>query len=115
MKKQRPGQLSGSTHKIKVGCGTMYVTVNDDDGQPFEVFATLGKGGGCAAAQNEAISRLASLALRSGASCEDVIRQLCGIACHSPVRHGDGEITTSCSDAISKILVQHGKEGGRGA
>jgi len=106
MKKARPSQLSGSTHKIKVGCGTMYVTVNKDEDNPFEVFATLGKGGGCAAAQNEAISRLASLALRSGASCEEVIKQLCGIACHSPVRYGDGEATKSCADAISKILIQ---------
>jgi len=111
MKKSRKKQLSGCTSKIKVGCGTMYVTVNEDDGIPFEVFATLGKGGGCAAAQIEGISRLASLALRCGASCDDVIRQLCGISCHAPVT-ADGVTVRSCADAISNVLITRREQKG---
>ena len=57
------------TERVRTGHGNMYVTINVDsegDSQPFELFGTLGKSGGCDSAQLEAISRLVSLALRSG-------------------------------------------------
>jgi ribonucleoside-diphosphate reductase alpha chain len=106
----------GSTRKIRTGCGNLYVTVNEDnEGRPFEIFNQIGKAGGCAASQSEAIGRLVSLALRSGIEPEIVIRQLKGISCHTPVWHREGKIL-SCSDAIGKAVEWHlqakqGREG----
>jgi ribonucleoside-diphosphate reductase alpha chain len=106
----------GSTRKIRTGCGNLYVTVNEDkEGRPFEIFNQIGKAGGCAASQSEAIGRLVSLALRSGIEPEIVIRQLKGISCHTPVWHREGKIL-SCSDAIGKAVEWHlqAKQGGEG-
>jgi ribonucleoside-diphosphate reductase alpha chain len=97
----------GSTRKVRTGCGNIYVTVNEDeDGRLFEIFNQLGKAGGCAASQSEAIGRLVSLALRSGVEPEDVIKQLKGISCHMPVWHKEGKIL-SCSDAVAKAIEWH--------
>ena len=97
----------GSTRKVRTGCGNIYVTVNEDeDGRLFEIFNQIGKAGGCAASQSEAIGRLVSLALRSGVEPEDVIKQLKGISCHMPVWHKEGKIL-SCSDAVAKAIEWH--------
>jgi hypothetical protein len=81
----RPPVTSGATVRMNTGCGNLYVTINEsDDGQPFELFNHMGKAGGCAASQNEAIGRLISYALRCGASIEPLIKQLKGISCHRP-------------------------------
>ncbi|SVC16121.1 uncharacterized protein METZ01_LOCUS268975, partial [marine metagenome] len=64
--RRRPNQTQGVTRRIKTGEGTLYITINKDKNGLCEVFTTIGKAGGNAAAQSEAISRLISLALRSG-------------------------------------------------
>lgn len=95
----------GATKKMKTGCGNLYVTINEDEeGRPFEVFTQIGKAGGCAASQCEAIGRLTSLALRSGIQPEEVIRQLKSISCHVPVFSGSSGKILSCSDAVAKAL-----------
>jgi len=102
----RPSLIKGSTVSIKTGCGNLYVTINEDDqGRPFELFNHIGKAGGCAASQSEAIGRLISLALRTGLSVEPIIEQLKGISCHSHV-WGEGGKVLSCADAIAKALEQ---------
>jgi len=89
------------------------VTVNEDEeGNLFEIFNQIGKAGGCAASQSEAIGRLVSLALRSGIEPGDVIRQLKGISCHTPVWYREGKIL-SCSDAVAKAIEWHLQEKGR--
>ncbi len=99
--------IHGSTRKVWTGCGNLYVTVNEDgEGNLFEIFNQIGKAGGCAASQSEAIGRLVSLALRSGIEPEDVVRQLKGISCHMPVWYQEGKIL-SCSDAIAKAIEWH--------
>src|SRR6266516_2545780 len=65
-KRSRPDLLKGSTRRVETPLGTMYVTITEDDkGQAFEVFISLGKAGGALMADVEAIGRLISLALRS--------------------------------------------------
>jgi ribonucleoside-diphosphate reductase alpha chain len=104
----RPDRLDGRTYRTEVGCGKMYVTVSDTEtSSPFEVFARLGKAGGCAASQNEAISRLVSLCLRAGITPETIQKHLIGISCHLNAIGLDGERTSSCSDAIGKVLRAH--------
>src|SRR3989454_783212 len=75
-KRSRPELLKGSTRRVDTPLGTMYVTITEDDrGQPFEVFISLGKAGGALMADVEAIGRLISLALRSGIPLKEIYRQ----------------------------------------
>jgi len=103
----RPQVTVGHTVRMNTGCGHLYVTINEsEDGEPFELFNHMGKAGGCAASQNEAIGRLISYALRCGASIEPLLKQLKGISCHRPAWGEDGKIS-SCSDAIGKAIEKY--------
>ena len=109
--RQRPLSVRGVTERIRTGHGTMYVTVNfDDEGRPFEVFTTLGKAGGCHGAQLEAISRLISMALRSGIDPGQIVTQLKGITC-DPV-WDSGTLVRSDADALALVLSRHLREEG---
>jgi len=101
--KKRPETLHGFTTKIKTGYGHLYVTVTEYEGQPFEVFATIGKSGRSTTAKTEAIGRLASLALRSGVKVNDIVNQLKGIGGEYPVFQ-DGGLVLSIPDAIARVL-----------
>ena len=104
VERKRPDLVHGTTTRIRTGCGPLFVTINEDDqGQPFETFAALGKAGGCAAAQTEAIGRLASLALRSGVPADQVQEHLRGITCHRPAGFGENRVH-SCGDGIAQAL-----------
>jgi len=110
----RPPVTHGVTERIGTGCGKLYVTVNYDDEGICEVFAQMGKSGGCAASQIEGISRLISLALRSRVSVEAIIKQIKGIRCPAPL-WGKGGMVLSCADGIARVLEhQTGKEGVEG-
>lgn len=112
--KKRPDVINGSTRLMKTGCGNLYVTINgDEEGHLFELFTSMGKAGGCAASQSEAIGRLVSLAFRSNIEPDEVVRQLMGISCHSHVWVEGGKIT-SCSDAIAKSLEKYLQKQGNG-
>jgi ribonucleoside-diphosphate reductase alpha chain len=102
----RPGMTQGMTIKMKTGCGNLYVTINEDEKGLCEVFTQMGKAGGCAASQSESVSRMISLALRSGIEAESILKQLSGIRCPSPLWQ-NGEMILSCSDAIAKALRQY--------
>ena len=99
----RPTQTQGLTRRIKTGEGTLYITINEDEKGLCEVFTTIGKAGGNAAAQSEAISRLISLALRSGINPKSIVRQLKGISGPNPTWE-DGRLILSTPDAIGKAL-----------
>jgi len=101
--RQRPDFLEGFTQKVKTGLGVLYLTVNEVDGQPFEVFATIGKSGRSITAKAEAIGRLVSLCFRSGVGPRDVVSQLKGIGGEHPVLQKKG-ILLSIPDAIASVL-----------
>ena len=96
--------LRGETREKVTGCGSLYVTVNEDDFGPREIFANMGKAGGCASASTEAIGRLISLAFRYGVPPDKIVKQLRGIRCHVPLGFGPNQIL-SCPDAIGKALA----------
>jgi len=101
--KERPETLMGFTTKMVTGLGTLYVTVTEYEGRPFEVFATIGKSGTSTTAKTEAIGRLVSLALRAGVGVDKIVEQLKGIGGEHPVFQKDG-LVLSIPDAISRIL-----------
>ena len=104
--RKRPKVTKGITERVSTGCGYIYVNVNFDEHGIFEVFSTLGKAGGCAAAQLEAISRLISLALRAGLDLDAVVRHLRGIRCPS-ISWEQGHAVMSCADAIASVLQKY--------
>ncbi len=100
---ERPAMLHGITRRVRTGRGNLFVTVNmASDNRPFEVFATHGKAGGNDAAMAEAVSRMASLALRSGIDPVDVSEQLRGIT--DVPAWDEGEMIRSVPDAIASVL-----------
>jgi ribonucleoside-diphosphate reductase alpha chain len=109
-KRQRPGILAGRTVKMNSPLGDLYVTINEDEhGRAFEVFCTLGKAGGPAMADAEAIGRLASLALRSGIPITSVREQLRGISCDRAVGVGPNKVL-SAPDAIGQAIERYLEE-----
>ena len=100
-KRSRPELLRGATRRLETPLGTLYVTITEDDrGQPFEVFMSLGKAGGALMADVEALGRLISLALRSGIPMKEIYRQLRGISSDRVIGLGPNKIL-SVPDAVA--------------
>lgn len=104
--RHRPAVTQGITERINTGEGRIYVTINEDEFGICEVFSTIGKAGGNAAAQSEAVSRLISLALRSGVDPQEVVSELKGISGPNPVWE-NGELILSTPDAIGKAIERY--------
>jgi len=101
--RRRPAMTQGITTRVRTGEGNLYLTINEDDQGLCEVFSTIGKAGGNAAAQSEAIARLISLCLRSGIDPWEIVDDLKGIGGPCPVWE-DGTLILSTPDAIGKTL-----------
>lgn len=106
----RPDVMYGFTQRVQTGLGTLYLTVNEMNGKPFEVFATIGKSGHSVTAKAEAIGRLVSLALRSGIDVKDITAQLRGIGGEHPVFRRKG-LLLSIPDAVAWVLESHYMDG----
>lgn len=99
----RPDIVYGFTQKVRTGLGDLYLTVNEVDGKPFEVFATIGRSGRSITAKAEAIGRLVSLALRSGVHVREIVKQLKGIGGEHPVFQKK-DMLLSIPDAVSWVF-----------
>lgn len=100
--------------RIRKRCdvGNVYTSVfKNETGRPIEVFVTVGKSGAYVAGAAEVTGRLSSLALRYGASVEEVADELIGISCGQPYGVGATAVL-SLFDAVGKSLaeVAHGKQ-----
>ena len=105
-KRSRPEVMRGTTIRKETPLGVMFVNITEDEkGQPFEVFLNLGKAGGSAMADAEAIGRQVSLALRSGISLQEIHRQLRGISSDRAVGLGPNKVL-SLPDAVGIALEQ---------
>ncbi len=107
-KAPRPGVIGGVTAKVITGCGPLYIQMNWCSDKLFEVFATLGKTGGCATSQSEALTRSVTMGLRHGVPLAEYIRQLDGIRCPNPKPFPKEDAVFSCADALSKTLAKYG-------
>ncbi len=101
--RKRPDIVYGFTQKVDTGLGALYLTINEQDGKPFEVFATIGKSGKSITAKAEAIGRLVSLALRSGVEVRDIVEQLKGIGGEHP-KFQKKILLQSIPDAVAWVL-----------
>lgn len=105
MKAERPQTLTGFTRKIKTGLGNVYITVNELNNIPFEVFVSTGKCGQSIMAKAEVVGRLVSLALRANVPINEIIAQLEGIAGEYPIPYKNS-IILSIPDAVGKVLKE---------
>ncbi len=109
-KRARPDKLRSMSIRKETPLGTMFTHISEDDrGQPFDVFINLGKAGGSAMADAEAMGRLISLALRSGIPLQAVVRQLRGISSDRAVGLGPNKVL-SVPDAIGIALEEWWRE-----
>lgn len=99
----RPETLTGHTHRIKTGYGWLYVTINELDSKPVEVFATIGKSGASIMAKAEIIGRFVSLCLRYDIPMKEIIDQLIDVSGQEQIAMGD-TVIKSIPDAVGKLL-----------
>jgi ribonucleoside-diphosphate reductase alpha chain len=111
--KPRPHSLAGTTYRMETPIGTAFITVNNTpDGEPFEVFVQVGKGGSDTMAVAEALGRLISLVLRlpspfsAQRRLEEVISQLSRIGGSQPTGFGPSKVL-SLPDALARVLAEH--------
>ncbi|MBW7932258.1 MAG: vitamin B12-dependent ribonucleotide reductase [Gemmatimonadaceae bacterium] len=105
-KRVRPGKLRGTTYRKETPLGVMFINITEDaQGQPFEVFINLGKAGGSAMADAEALGRVISLALRSGIPLMQIHKQIRGISSDRAVGFGAQKVL-SMPDAVAIALAE---------
>lgn len=104
----RPKIVGSVNVKVVTACGNMYIQMGWWQGGLHEVFATLGRGGGCAMGYGEALTRSITAGLRYGVPVSEYARQLRGVRCPSPMMFPKEDAVLSCPDAIGKVLETYG-------
>lgn len=107
--RKRPQVLRGSTYKINTPLGMAYITINDLNGTPGEIFLNVGKAGSDVFAMAEALGRVCSLFLRYGDHGNKVnllIKHLKGIGGSGAIGFGANRVE-SIADALAKALEMH--------
>lgn len=102
-KTKRPKAVNGSTTRIHLQCGNLYVTITRHEGKMFEVFASLGRTGGCAASQMSALTIAITMGIRHGIPPEVYVEKLKGVCCPM-VSYDDSVKYVSCPDAIAQVM-----------
>lgn len=109
----RPMKVEGATYRIVTPLGSAFITVNqDENGNPFEVFITIGKAGSEVAAMAEALGRMISTTLRFGNHkppidrAKEIVDQLKGIGGGRSVGFGPNKVR-SLPDAVAKAISLH--------
>jgi len=112
--KKRPVRLHGVTRKAKCGCGNIYITINEYQGKPFEVFIGFGKSGTCTHTTMGALAIALSHGLRYGLPLEEFSRAFSGFQCEKAINRieGQGKAAYSCIDAIAKVFNAYLEERG---
>ena len=115
----RPQKLTGATYEWPTPLGKAFITVNELDGKPVEVFVNIGKAGSDVAAASEALGRLVTLFLKH-ADIPDTERKVAHLVDHlsniggsTSVGFGENRVS-SVPDAIAKTLRKHLAENGSG-
>ncbi|WP_334073208.1 adenosylcobalamin-dependent ribonucleoside-diphosphate reductase [Paenibacillus sp. A14] len=111
--KKRPQVLHGATYKINTPFGMAYITINDLNGVPSEIFLNVGKAGSDVFAMAEALGRVCSLFLRygdHGHKVELLIKHLKGIGGSGAIGFGPNRVE-SIADAVAKALETHVQNG----
>jgi len=103
VKTSRPETLNSIVTKVPTGYGSLYITINEYNFKPFEVFCTIGKSGRSIAAKAEVVGRLVSLALRHEVPLKDIVDQLINISGEQPTPWKD-TVIKSIPDAVAKVL-----------
>lgn len=107
--KRRPQVLRGATYKVNTPFGMAYITINDLNGTPAEIFLNVGKAGSDVFAMAEALGRVCSLFLRYGDHGNKVkllIKHLKGIGGSGAIGFGVNRVE-SIADAVAKSLEIH--------
>ncbi len=109
---KRPPVMYGLTYKTQTPLGDAFITLNNDEGgNPFEAFITIGKSGSDVAAMTDALGRMISLLLRiqspvgSRERVRQIVAQLAGIGGVRTVGFGENRIR-SVPDAVAKVLAE---------
>lgn len=106
-KLDRPKVVVGINVKVVTGCGNMYVQLGWWNGGLHEVFATLGRAGGCAMCFDSSLTRMVTLGLRCGVPVEEITKQLKGNGCPNPHPFPKTEENLSCPDAIGRVIEKY--------
>jgi ribonucleoside-diphosphate reductase alpha chain len=110
---ERPVKVSGATYRILTPLGSSFITINQtEDGDPFELFVTIGKAGSEVSAMAEALGRLVSTNFRFGnhlpakERAREIMEQLQGIGGGRSVGFGPNKIR-SLPDAVARAIALH--------
>jgi len=92
--------VDGYTRKIKFGCGTIYVTLNELDGKPLRLFMKLGKAGICQRALLECLGRVITIIMQESPELlPRICRTLKGVRCDQ------GTVgRQSCMDVVAQDI-----------
>jgi ribonucleoside-diphosphate reductase alpha chain len=106
---ERTQLLHGKTYKDRCACGTLYVTINELDDKPFEIFITIGKNGGCMETMLRVLGLTVAHGLQGGTPLQNYIHAFKGVKCHNPLTaiQNNGNARYSCVDAVAKVLMQY--------
>ena len=107
--RRRPQVLTGATYKFNTPLGVAYITINDLNGFPSEIFLNVGKAGSDVFAMSEALGRVCSLFLRYGEHGQKerlLIKHLKGIGGSGAIGFGPNRVE-SIADAVAKALEYH--------